>query len=384
MGSIGPTKHQPTAEQELDFEDLPPFPDDVPTVPLLRLNLKSIQEGNLEEIERLWKACCEFGFFYLDLRGKEGEEEEEGDALLKSADELFQLADRVFELPVEEKQKYDFVEQGSYFGYKGYGKGVVDQEGLLKAPLPNPPILQKAETRAKLKTYILHSHALVTLLLHRLNDKLGLPPETLPNIHRLDNPSGDQVRWVRSPPQPPGDRAAALGGHTDFGSVTILFNRLGGLQVLLPHPQQEIWAYVKPLRGHCVVNLGDAMVKFTRGILRSNLHRVVNPPGEQGGEVRLSLVYFNRPGDEVLLRGLEGSAMIEEAKERQGDGEEEGITAKQWILNRAMGRRVGRDWKMGEGTDRESRPQYLDVPTKRREASQSGTALTAPADHSHA
>ena len=42
--------------------------------------------------------------------------------------------------------------------------------------------------------------------------------------------------------------------------MTILFNRLGGLQVLPPGEGAE-WCYVKPLAGHAIVNLGDAMVK---------------------------------------------------------------------------------------------------------------------------
>lgn len=65
--------------------------------------------------------------------------------------------------------------------------------------------------------------------------------------------------------------------------MTLLFNQLGGLKILPPssdgYPEdrenEEKWLWVAPLRGHCVVNLGDAMVKFTRGILRSNVHKVV-------------------------------------------------------------------------------------------------------------
>lgn len=165
---------------------------------------------------------------------------------------------------------------------------------------------------------------------------------TLQDLHCLDGVSGDQVRWVRSPPQPIDDRQAALGAHTDFGSVTILFNHLGGLQVLPPNASD--YAYVKPLRGHCIVNLGDAMVKFTTGILRSNIHRVANPPGEQQNETRYSLVYFNRPLDDVVLKVLEGSEMIEEKRIAEGiEREEGGVTAKQWILNRAVNRAPGTD-----------------------------------------
>jgi isopenicillin N synthase-like dioxygenase len=140
---------------------------------------------------------------------------------------------------------------------------------------------------------------------------------------------------IKSPPQPPSDLRTALGRHTDFGSITILFNQLGGLQILPPPfltgGKEPEWTYVKPLRGHCIVNLGDAMVKFTNGLLRSNIHRVVSPPGEQAKETRYSVVYFSRPEDDVVLRRLEGSDIIPELKEK-----EEEINSKDWILLQAM------------------------------------------------
>jgi isopenicillin N synthase-like dioxygenase len=106
--------------------------------------------------------------------------------------------------------------------------------------------------------------------------------------HRFGVRSGCHVRFIRTPPQPAENRGTALGEHTDFGSLTILFNRIGGLQVLLPGTQD--WVYVKPVPGCAIINLGDAMVKFSAGLLRSNLHRVVSPPGRQAELVRYSLV----------------------------------------------------------------------------------------------
>jgi isopenicillin N synthase-like dioxygenase len=172
-----------------------------------------------------------------------------------------------------------------------------------------------------------HAHELVTLLLTHLEKHLQLLPQALTSLHRLASPSGDHIRLIRAPPQPPSDLRTALGKHTDFGSITILFNRLGGLQILpppaiLPPGQAPEWMYVKPIRDHCIINFGDAMTKFTRGVVRSNIHRVVAPPGQQGKETRWSVVYFGRPEDHVVLRGLVGE---------KKDGEEEGMNAKEWI-----------------------------------------------------
>lgn len=111
------------------FPDLPPFPDTVPTAPLLRISLEKLLEHDLEEEERCWKACCDLGFFYLDLRTSDTSKEVSGEALLKVADNLFEVMKEFFNLDVEEKVKYDFADQGSYFGYKGYGAGIVDKIG---------------------------------------------------------------------------------------------------------------------------------------------------------------------------------------------------------------------------------------------------------------
>ena len=102
-------------------------------------------------------------------------------------------------------------------------------------------------------------------------------------------------------------------------------------------------------KGHCVCNLGDAMVKFTAGILRSNIHRVVSPPGKQGYNTRMSVVYFSRPEDKVILKVLDG--IDEKRKQQVEHAGEEHMTAKEWTIRRAMGRRVGGDWEKTLGTE---------------------------------
>lgn len=213
--------------------------------------------------------------------------------------------------------------------------------------LPAPALLEPH--RKLLKSYIKQCHAIVALLLRLLNARLDLPWDKLPSLHKLHAASGDQVRWVHAPPQPAGDCKTALGEHSDFGSVTILFNRLGGLQVL--SPRTDSWCYVKPLKGLAVVNMGDALVKFTAGILRSNIHRVISPPGEQAEVTRMSLVYFARPEDDVVLKALEGSKMIEDKRKHRVEFKGEEITSKEWILRRALGRRQGGDWDKSGGTE---------------------------------
>ena len=236
---------------------------------------------------------------------------------------------------------------------KGYAKTSKDDILGISDPLPAPDVIN--QSRGQQESFMRGSHGIVSLVLNILNDKLALPENTLSSIHRLQAVGGDQVRFIKAPPQPIDDRRTALGQHTDFGSVTVLFNRLGGLQVLPPGADAE-WVYVRPLPGHAIINLGDAMVKFTNGLLRSNIHRVAAPPGIQGDSTRYSLVYFARPEDSVMLRRLDGSDLIPPIK--QGQAEEE-INSKDWIIRRALGRRVdlGKDidYEKSAGTEQMSR-----------------------------
>jgi hypothetical protein len=135
-----PHSDHSTSPQRESFPDLPTFPDNVPTAPLLRISLQKLLSHDEEEQNRCWQACCELGFFYLDVRttsthtdgnGNNATNETaiDGDALLQDVDRLFEVMQALFNLNVAEKIKYDFKEKGSYFGYKGYGEGIVDKQG---------------------------------------------------------------------------------------------------------------------------------------------------------------------------------------------------------------------------------------------------------------
>lgn len=79
-------------------------------------------------------------------------------------------------------------------------------------------------------------------------------------LNRFDLPSGDHVRLTRKLADQE-EGALGLPSHTDFGSVTVLFNWVGGLQI---EDRREgkggEWVWVRPLAGHAVVNLGKSSV----------------------------------------------------------------------------------------------------------------------------
>lgn len=89
----------------------PPFPDDVPTAPLLPISFQKLLNDDQGESRRFFEACKDLGFFYLDLRGTS-----RGQSIVEDADSLFNVGEQLLSLPLEEKKRYDFSGQKSYFG----------------------------------------------------------------------------------------------------------------------------------------------------------------------------------------------------------------------------------------------------------------------------
>lgn len=124
-------------------------------------------------------------------------------------------------------------------------------------------------------------------------------------------------------------------GHTDFGSLTLLFRQpVAALQVL---GKDGSWKWVKPLDGSITVNVADALQFLTNGFLKSSIHRVVAPPPDQAGISRLGVLYFVRPEDTLPLKPIE-SKLLErlgyEADEEAKAATAAGITAGDWVKAR--------------------------------------------------
>ncbi|KAJ7452624.1 hypothetical protein FB451DRAFT_1409314 [Mycena latifolia] len=236
--------------------------------PLLVIDYQHIRARDTDEIEQLWTAATKLGFWYLKNHGVEDE-----------VDRMFDMTAETMALPLKEKMKYDIGTEGMSFGYKAAGTnainaaGVLDTAEFLNIAKDNalvwpaqvhrayPPSIN-ARMESTIVPFVKKSVAVNTTLVDVLNDKLGLPPGSC--IH------------------------ATSAAGVRHGPRSALPSRIGKSSPLTP-----------PLPGHAICNLGDAMAIFSGGILRSNIHRVVNPPGEQGSFPRYSLVYFMHPADPV-------------------------------------------------------------------------------------
>ncbi|KAI1781594.1 Clavaminate synthase-like protein [Ganoderma leucocontextum] len=343
---------------------LPPFPEDVPTHPLLVVDYQLIEKRDEAEIDKLWKAATELGFWYLKNHGAD-----------EDANEMFEMGAETMRLPLDEKMKYEQGDAGISFGYKAAGANATDETGALDTvefinvskddALAWPgqvhrdyPSTVNARMESTIKPFVEKSLAVNNTLLAILNDRLRLPEGALARRHPREEPSGSESRCIKNPPRPNGmsEDQAALGAHTDFGSLSFLHNRLGGLQVMVPGTNQ--WQYIRPIPGHAICNIGDALAIFSGGILRSNLHRVVPPPKEQGKFERWSLVFFTRPGNSILLRALsdESPVIAEAVAKLPEDKYNTGSTSLDWFTRRIKNQRIKNrtgpeTWKASRGTE---------------------------------
>ena len=82
-----------------------------------------------------------------------------------------------------------------------------------------------------------------------------------------------------------------------------------------------------------LVNVGDLMQFWTKGLLKSTVHRVVFPEGE--GRDRYSIAYFCHPLDQVRIEDVP-SEVVRERGASEGAGGEGGeiITAKGYLQKR--------------------------------------------------
>jgi isopenicillin N synthase-like dioxygenase len=92
-----------------------------------------------------------------------------------------------------------------------------------------------------------------------------------------------------------GEGQQRAGAHTDYGTLTVLFPdpAVGGLEIQRP---DGTWASVPPEPDVLVVNLGDAMARWTNDRWRSTLHRVV--PTEQR---RQSIAFFHNANWDAVI-----------------------------------------------------------------------------------
>lgn len=259
-------------------------------IPLI--DIRAARSGNVAARERVAAeirgACMSSGFFLVQNHGI-------SDDLVQKQ---FRAARQFFDLPVAIKAKYG-VRKYSVVGrgWEGLDNAqILDADaqpdykesyycGIDYAP-DHPLVLERAATYAPVEwpTELLGFGAQMTSYLNAVMDLGNFLMNMLARSLDLDEnyfrPMFTDpmvvLRLLRYPalcPDAPA-RHFGAGAHTDWGAITILAqDEAGGLEVC---GADGVWTPATPVPGTFVVNLGDMMPRWTRGLYRSNPHRVIH------------------------------------------------------------------------------------------------------------
>ncbi|EIW79587.1 Clavaminate synthase-like protein [Coniophora puteana RWD-64-598 SS2] len=295
-------------------------------------------EGRTELALEVNKALRNHGFFYVINHGYTQAQNER----------MFDIADRAFTgVSAEEKQLYasNIKQTGSYQGYKlrnywHIDNGVHDQiehyninRDITKKPHPEAikPFLPEVEAFARF-----NHHLILHPILRLIALSLELPEEDLVNIHGYHEAGETYVRFMKYYPRSDEEEAKTnniwLKGHTDFGSITILWSQpVSALQIQTTNGE---WQWIKHVDNALVVNAGDALEFLTGGYYKGTIHRVRQPPADQQSYTRLGLFYFAMPDNAVKLTPLTASPVLQRVGIQRRFEDDAAPTMEQWERGR--------------------------------------------------
>lgn len=274
-------------------------------------------------------------------------------------------------MPIAEKLAHRAdLENGHYSGYRPQGtievlpglRDNVEMYNIFKH-LPelersHPPIIHAH--RDEIKQFQNHiAQDTIQKLLALISLVLELPEDYLSQGHRYEDISDCHLRYMIYRARTPEENAKFGNlysrGHTDFGSLTLLFRQpIAALQVCMPDGS---WKWVKPYPGSITVNIADVLQFWTNGYLKSSVHRVSAPPEDQAHLDRLGLLYFlryvcvfvcccrlsylalmqvfgSRPSHDLDLKTVDSPLLRRLGLKGEDEGEAAGIKAGDWVRMR--------------------------------------------------
>ncbi len=92
------------------------------------------------------------------------------------------------------------------------------------------------------------------------------------------------------------------GEHSDYGSITLLFQETEGLEIQTASGE---WIAAPVISGTVVVNTGDLMQRWTNHVFCSTKHRVTVPCDDTVKRSRYSIAFFCHPNDNTEIACLD-------------------------------------------------------------------------------
>lgn len=266
------------------------------------------QEAVADEIAR---ACREVGFFYLRNHGVDQD----------LIERTFAEARQFFALDETTKEAVGWQEEASNRGYVKVGReslnprrpgdlkeafnigGEKEQQDANQAAMElNQWPEHNMTFRPTMEAFFDACAEGANNVLHAFAIALATPPEFFIKHHAGRDHT---MRLLHYPPVDaqslkPGQKRA--GGHTDYGSITLLFqDDVGGLEV---KNVDGVWCQAPPIPDTILINTGDLMQRWTNDSFRSTPHRVGLPPQEAAHRMRDSIAFFCHPNMDSRIECL--------------------------------------------------------------------------------
>ncbi|WP_416666091.1 isopenicillin N synthase family dioxygenase [Egbenema bharatensis] len=273
--------------------DRQPIPETIPVIDF-RPFLQGDRAVQTTVAKQLYQACQQSGFVYLQHN-------------LPSAqmEQLFEQMQGFFSLPESVKaQLMRSPETNCGYvpvaGERLNPERPGDWKEALNVGLQSTWLPGQSEFQQVVSSFYRDTTQLAFAVLKAFALAFDLPEFFFTNQH-------GQNLFLRLLHYPPLDESIAAqqiraGEHTDYGSITLLFqDDVGGLEIWTG----KEWIAAPTIPQTVLVNIGDAMQRWTNDQLRSTAHRVVNPVGVTRERSRYSAALFCDPNPEVMITCLE-------------------------------------------------------------------------------
>ncbi|OWY45646.1 hypothetical protein AA0118_g10866 [Alternaria tenuissima] len=259
------------------------------------------------EVAKLMSACTTAGFFYVNLQGQSSR------GLLEDEDSMYKAMEEFFDQPFDTKMqddrgthKHGYKPAGVFAGVKAHTRDNYETLKVARdeigAKSPVLPSTVKKHPRL-FDDFISKSHLVTMTIMHSLSNALGANPANRLEQHHRDEADSNTTLVLLRYPRNLSSTCVGHNQHTDIGSLTLLFSKQWGLQLV--SPETEEWEWVAPRPGHAIINVGDSLRFLTDKRLASCMHRVVPTP-ETATQNRYSIAYFLRPENDIEYKDPEG------------------------------------------------------------------------------
>lgn len=267
------------------------------------IDLQTFVNGDESErqavVDRVYQACHEIGFLYIKNSGISSH-------LIQ---QLFLQSQHFFNLPFETKTQIAWLDESHNSGYVGIERERLNpsQPGDLKEALNLnlPSITQNSEFSNEFRNCVLNFwEACVQVtdtILQTFALALQIPEDFFIANH---NAQAHTLRLLHYPPlhQTPKQGQVRAGEHSDYGSITLLFqDDIGGLEV---QTKDGEWIKAPAIPDTIIVNTGDLMQRWTNHVFCSTKHRVAIPLDERVKRSRYSIAFFCHPNDDTEVACL--------------------------------------------------------------------------------